>query len=172
MRRPWIALWAMTLLFGCGDEYPVRPGGGADIPSALRLVPANTMTSLGSEFTARVEVVDAQELFGIAFEVTYDASLLELVSVSAGSALGGDVLFFEESDLGRISVAVTKKRGAAALTGSGTVASLRFRAVGAGRSNLSFDQPGVEPAGVDGLVVSNIERFVVQSGSVNVLQGE
>ena len=167
MKR-WLTLLGMTLLLGCGDDYPMR-AGGEDIPSTLRFSPANSMVEVGQTFTASIEVVDAQELFGIAFEVVYDPELLEATQVASGPALGGDVLFFEQEEEGRICVAVTKKRGASPLTGSGVIARLTFVARGAGRSNLSFVQSAVEPADRSGLAVMNIDRFIVQSGSVNVL---
>lgn len=170
--KKWIALLGTALLLGCGADYPVRPGGGSDAPSTLRLMPASTMTSVGAEFATAVEVVDAQALFGIAFAISYDAEVLALVGTEVGSALGSDALSFAQDEPGKISMAVTKKRGAVPFTGSGSVATLRFRALRSGRSNLIFEQRAMEAAGDDGLAVANIARFVVQSGSVNVLAGE
>lgn len=114
------------------DEEPVIPILITPKRFTLLVTPSDTTVSAGATFEMGVDVYGVEELFGVSFEIAFDGSLLTV----QGNPETGDFLDSEVElvmvEEGRVSVAVTKKRGEAPMSGSGRLARIPFRAEGVG----------------------------------------
>ncbi len=102
-------------------------------PAAIKPAVA-TPQLLGAEINVDLTVSNVQKLFGASLELRYtNTNLVKLAapasnSVTAGPFLGSDVLFFANLDTaaGKIGIAISRKAGQAAISGSGVLARLKF----------------------------------------------
>jgi len=87
-------------------------------------------TNPGQDFDLDVVVNEVTGLFGVSFELLYSpATLLDPQATSAGSFMGNDPIFFDNTDkaAGKISVGVSRKAGQTGVTGAGVVAKIKMR---------------------------------------------
>lgn len=95
----------------------------------------------GSTIQIPLEVHNAQELYAAACRVTYDATALELVGVTAGGLVGEDGLFLEDhSKSGLVTCAATLTDGTPPVSADGALALLTFRALKPVTTELGVDQ--------------------------------
>ena len=81
-RRLWV-LGTIALLF-CGTRAWAGPAASV----TLAINPATTMTNLGANFNVAIEVqAGAQQVDGAAAHIDFDQSILQVVSITAGSSL-------------------------------------------------------------------------------------
>ena len=113
------------------------------IIGAPALIVGGSALQVGSGSTIEIplEVQNAQELYAAACRVTYDATALELVGVTAGSLAREDGLFLEDhSKSGMVTCAATLTDGAPPVSSDGTLALLTFHALKAVTTELDIDQ--------------------------------
>lgn len=148
----------------------------------LQVTPSDTTVNVGDEFEVAVDIYEVEEVFGVSFEVEYDAALLGVVSAEAGDFLGQDVLDFVQpddrdefvqpeegkSEEGRVSVSVVKKRGDAPVSGTGRLAIIRFEAKAAGEGAIRILPQTLTIQQADGLEVSGREVLIVGDGKIQV----
>jgi general secretion pathway protein D len=122
-------------------QTPVQRGSLQFLTPA-RLIP-------GQDFTLEVKVTDVKDLFSAPFTVTYDPAFVTFVSASEGNFLkrGGGATTFSSSNeavSGSLTINNSRTAGTGGVSGSGTLASLVFRAkankggAGFGFSNVNF----------------------------------
>jgi hypothetical protein len=78
----------------------------------------------GQEFFIKIRTSEADDLFGVSFELSYERpALLKILAVEADSVLGSEVIFFSnvDSSSGKVSVGITRKAGQAGASGAGSV---------------------------------------------------
>ncbi|MFQ5629558.1 MAG: SBBP repeat-containing protein [bacterium] len=89
---------------------------------------ANGLNAGANEIWIEVIADSVQDLFGLAYELTYPISPFINVKNIANGALMGDPIFFTNTDTlnGKISVAMTQKGSAGGVNGSGSVSRILF----------------------------------------------
>lgn len=97
----------------------------------------------GASVDVAINVTDIADLFGYGLTINYDASLLNAISVSAGSFLGTagtpDFGVIMGSEAGAINYIYDGLYGTGTgATGSGTLFTIRFDTLAAGNAFLSF----------------------------------
>ncbi|MEA2063413.1 MAG: FlgD immunoglobulin-like domain containing protein [Gemmatimonadota bacterium] len=86
----------------------------------------------GSGFGIDINVTDVSELFGTSFDLNYDlqehVSIFSMDSIVPGPFLGTDLVFYNNIDTlaGTVSISVSRKSGVTGVSGSGTVARVKF----------------------------------------------
>ena len=170
---------ALALLAACGGGG----GGGPTAPPAptpaLTFTPggtsggnvillARTGPTGGSDLVLAVEAREVAGLYGAAFDLGYPAAVLDFQGATPGEFLSSDgfqVSLQVAEETGNLIVGVTRLGAVPGVGGSGTLLTLRFRAVASGSGSLSFsrtqavDADGGAVAGlafVGGSVQSNL----------------
>jgi hypothetical protein len=152
-------LMMMLCVTACGGSGGdgAAAGGTVPIPSGLAatFTPAQSSpgpdtvalaggTTSGDEITVMVNVTNTDTIYGAAFELLYDPSLVTFRRHRAGSLLeqGGHTPFYQASTpvAGRLVVAATRQGNVPAVnvTGTDPLIELTFRMNTAGVSDLSF----------------------------------
>lgn len=173
MKRPWSALLGLAVVAaltpacggggGGGGGGPVAPQPGITLTPASASSPAIVLGS-GAATTAstldlEIRAVSVNDLYGLAFDLTYPASQLRFDSFSEGNFLASpgtptSLQVARDGD-GRLVVGFTRLGAAAGVSGSGTLVVLRFTAIGAGDGafqfarNRSFGASGTAQTGVN-----------------------
>lgn len=116
------------------------PGGTAGGNVVLL---ARTGPTGGSELHLAVEAREVDGLYGAAFDLGYPAAVLDFEGVTQGDFLSRDgvqVSLQVAEETGNLIVGVTRLGTAAGVSGTGTLLTLRFRAVASGSGSLTFSR--------------------------------
>jgi hypothetical protein len=111
------------------------------------VLPNMIQVETGDEFEVDVIISDAIDLYGIQFDLAFDPAILQVMDTNPNSSgiqvMLGDfpfpdfVALHEVDNLeGRISYACTQMRPREPVSGSGTALIIRFKATGAGETQL------------------------------------
>jgi hypothetical protein len=176
--RPTVVLAAALVLAAAacssGDGTDGDGALGADfVPDANPPAPASVSLQHGSSesdvVTVDAVVTDTSGVFGVAFDLVFDPDAVTFLAAEEGTLLdldGADTLFFATATAGRIVVGATRVQDAldsvpdVDATGSGLLASFRFRVDAEGASRVDFDDARpLEVTDRDG-----VERAVTWSG--------
>lgn len=145
---------------GGGGGGPVDPGPPA---AALTFTPGGTAggnvvlltrtgSTTGRDLELAVEAREVSSLYGVAFDLGYPASVLSFEGATPGTFLSGggfQVSLQVAEETGNLIVGVTRLGAVGGASGSGTLATLRFTAVGSGSGSLTFSRTqAVDPQGV------------------------
>lgn len=146
--------------------------GSAAICSAgsfISVQPSSQTVNGGKNFSLDVNV-DITDLYAFQFDLSFNPAVLSAISITEGWFLTSGSTYFIPGDidntLGTIAFTVDTLVGATSgVTGSGTLASINFTALG----------PGASPVGLSniGLLDSSLNDIVAGStdGTVNVIPG-
>lgn len=112
-------------------------------PIAVSIDPLSNTVTVGSSFFLDINIADVSDLFGFAFGVSYDPTLLRANSIVEGSFFPAGAGFFIPGDidnaLGSIALSGDALIGEIfGASGSGTLARLNFTALGPGTSTVSL----------------------------------
>jgi hypothetical protein len=119
-------------------------GLGAPRAFAAPVVSIGSFTgaATGDVFSVDVRISDVTDLFALQFDVGFDPAILSVLNVAEGGFLpGGGATFFlpgtVDNALGSVANIADSLLGAlTGVSGSGTVATINFRALGPGDSPL------------------------------------
>jgi len=121
---------------------PGEPVKVSVVPSAM---PAN-----GGTLTVNVQVENGANLGSVApLRIKYDADLLRLEDIAPGDIFskgGGGATSTKDirNDAGEASITITRLPGAAGVSGPGTLAVLKFTAIGSGEAPLTIEEVGLK----------------------------
>jgi general secretion pathway protein D len=120
-----------------------RPGGAAAAGPRVVLAPSTIQPVLDSMVTVNVNVETVEDLFAAPMKISFDNKVLKLMDVKRGAfmAQDGQQVTFEKTiadDPGGAIVALNRVAGAGGVSGSGTLVTLVFQAVGRGSTTVSF----------------------------------
>ncbi len=124
--------------------------------------------SIGQQFPIQVKVTDVANLFGIAFELKFDETILKAVSAAPGDLLGDDVVDVVVSEDGSISVGISRKAGAGGVDGAGVIAVVTLEAIGNGETDISFNSETIELKGPDDVPIEGFSSLDISSVSIAV----
>ena len=95
-------------------------------PMTLRL--PQIQRPAGDTVDVAIEVMGAEKVGALQFEVIYDSSVLTAASARAGALAGGAVIEVKTDKPGRLFIALVTTNG---INGTGTVATATFKVIGA-----------------------------------------
>ena len=147
---------ALVLSVACGsgggsddsdpiDDNGVNAGFAADQPApGAKTVAMSEEDTAADEVTVDVAVTDTSNVYGIAFDVTFDASNVEFEDWDAGTLLeqdGKSVDYQVEEQVGRLVVTATRQGNVTGASAVGTkpIIRLTFRVKEIGGYPLNFD---------------------------------
>lgn len=130
--------------------------GSAPAQESITLVQAAVTTTT---LTLEVRAVNVEDLYGISFDLSYPSGLLRLDASTEGSWLSADgtvqtSFLTNDSQAGTLVVGLSRLGNVAGRTGSGSLLTLTFSAVGTGNgafgfsNNDFFDRDGVSVSGI------------------------
>ena len=109
------------------------PQGGGDSGISL----ASGAGSTASTLILEVRASSVNDLYGIAFDLTYPSNLLQYVRATQGPLLAGGTLQIAPS-AGNLVVGLTNLGPVPGANGSGVLVTFEFRAIGAGQGSFTF----------------------------------
>jgi general secretion pathway protein D len=120
------------------------PAGGA----ALILDPATITSTPGGTVAVNLNVANADNVYSVPIQVSYDSKLLELVNVSNGGFLSQDgqpvtIVHRADPESGTIQLTASRPPGSGGVSGGGTVFVLTFIARGTGEGAMAVSRPGL-----------------------------
>jgi general secretion pathway protein D len=121
-------------------EEAAQPGAPPSVAAVM--VPSAAEVATGSTVTVQVNVSNVKDLAAAPMRVKYDAAMLKLVEVTAGSFLGelGKQVIFSEvrsRQGGETKIQLQRLAGAGGVDGSGTLLTLKFEAKSPGLASIS-----------------------------------
>lgn len=144
----------------------------AAIPGGTVLLVAEKTVKVGDVFTVPIDVSDVNDLFGFQFDLSYDSSVLEFVSIEEGSFLnrGGTVATFcidaeVTPGLIRNAACVVQEPTAGGASGSGTLMLVTFKALKKGATSLVLSNALLSDSNSDPI------SFTANDGKVTVTDG-
>ena len=130
-------------------ETPAPGAGGSALasppapPAKVVIRPSSTEPMLNALVTVNINVENAKELFAAPMKLSFDPKVLRLIEVRRGPFLAGDgaQVTFEPTKLddGAI-IALNRVAGSGGMTGTGTLVTLLFQAIGRGTSPVAFSE--------------------------------
>jgi hypothetical protein len=111
------------------------PQGGAGSGVSLTAGAGSTATTLILEVRAN----SVNDLYGVAFDISYPANLVQYVRATQGSLLAGGTLQVAPAT-GTLVVGLSNLGPVPGASGSGVLMTLEFRATGAGQGSFSFSR--------------------------------
>jgi general secretion pathway protein D len=130
--------------------------------------PADVKMQAGSSITVSLQVENVRDLFTAPLRLKFDPKLLRLTSIRPGSLMNGDgeKLNFNENtlnDTGDATIKLNRLPGSGGVSGSGTLLTLTFQAVGTGTSAVTIVDAGLRDAQLQPITVATpILNVVVQ----------
>jgi general secretion pathway protein D len=127
---------------------PDAATGGFAPPVPVSLVPSSAIQTVGSTFQVAVNVQGAQDLISVPMQIQFNPNVLQLQNVDAGSFLSKDgkpaTVVHRDDGNGMVTIGATRMPQAPGVSGTGSVCTLTFKAVGAGDSTISFVKVGAK----------------------------
>lgn len=111
---------------------PQSPG-----PSGISLV--SSSASNATTLILEVRAASVSDLYGVAFDLTYPANLLQHVRSTQGPMLAGGT-FQGSVSSGRLVIGLTNLGPVPGTSGSGVLMTFEFRAIAAGEGTFSFSK--------------------------------
>ena len=139
---------------------PPKPGGG---PAKIHFDETQLDKNQGESFTVSIQVEDARDVSSAPFLLQYDPKILSLEEASAGKFWSGDgeapmLIQNLQNDAGLASVRINRKPGTPAISGTGTILTLKFKAVGKGTATVSATN----------ITLNNAQNQMVGSGNPKI----
>jgi general secretion pathway protein D len=119
------------------------PGG----PANLRIDPNSLTQQQGSTFSLNVVLAHGQDVTSVPIQVTYDAKVLQFVSIVNGDLLAKDgqpvaLVHRDDPTAGKLQATAQRPAGSSGISGDGTVFTLTFMAKAKGSGTVAIDMPG------------------------------
>jgi hypothetical protein len=160
---------AFAALAACGGGSPTSPPPPPPPPPAgltftpggtsggAAIVLSRTGATGGRDLDLAVEARQVGNLYGVAFDLGYPASVLSYQGATPGDFLeasGFQVSLQVAEQSGNLIVGVTRLGAVPGASGSGTLVTLRFRSIASGTGSLSFTRS--EAVDADGRPIGGV----------------
>ena len=125
----------------------------------LSLRPSVPEVNQNGSFSVNVQVDNVTELFSAPMRVKYDNKTLKLLEVVQGDFMKGDgqQVTFSEAKAEEDGVAIinlNRVPGAGGLSGSGTLVTLKFQAIGKGTTAINFQDVALRDAKLQNITIT------------------
>jgi hypothetical protein len=118
--------------------------------AAIAVLPPHSAFELGTSVSVQVVVSDVVNLYGVAFTLSFDPTLVQVVDadldeagaqITLGDFLSPDIVpaHVVDNAAGIIDIAFAQKAPSLPVTGTGTIATIMFTGANPGLSLLTFD---------------------------------
>lgn len=128
-----------------GAQPQQTPAAGGT-PISLSVAPPAGNQAVGSTFQVSINASGAQDLFSVPMQLQFNPAVLQLVNVDAGSLLSRDgqpvSIVHRDEGNGLVTISTSRPPNVQGVNGQGSVATLTFKAVAAGDSNLALVKVG------------------------------
>lgn len=108
----------------------------------LLQIAAPPSTSVGQQFKVDINITDVKDLADAPFVLSYDPVFVDFISITEGDFLkknkGTTFSSKTDSATGTLSVSISRTKGDSGASGSGTLATISFRAKNQGAANFAF----------------------------------
>lgn len=136
---------------------PAQAQAGA--PAILSFEPAQITQTVGAAFGVNVSIANANNVYAVPAEISYDPKQLQLLNVSPGQFLqkdGQPVALVHRGDetKGTLVINATRPPGASGMSGQGTVFTLTFMAKSPGQSMLTITRASARDPGQNALPIN------------------
>ena len=125
---------------------PQQPAAPAGPPISLSVTPPPGNQAVGSTFQVAVSAANARDLYSVPIQLQFNPAVLQLVNVDAGDLLSRDgqavSIVHRDEGNGLVTISTSRPPNVAGVNGQGSVATLTFKAVAAGDSNLALVKVG------------------------------
>ncbi|HEU4637105.1 MAG TPA: cohesin domain-containing protein [Edaphobacter sp.] len=115
-------------------------------PISLSVAPPAGVQAVGSTFQVSVNAANANDLFAVPMQLQFNPAVLQLVNVDAGTLLGRDgqavSIVHRDEGNGLVTISTSRPPNVQGVSGQGSVATLTFKAVAPGDSNLALVKVG------------------------------
>jgi len=127
-----------------GEALSVPPGTAANQPK-VAFVPIKVSTELNKTITVSLMVDNAADLAAAPMQIRFDPKILRLNDIVRGNLLAGDgqqVAFSKNvmNDSGEASVDISRAANLGGVSGSGSIVTLVFQAIGRGDTIVAVPQ--------------------------------
>ena len=123
-----------------------EPAAPPSSPISLSVAPPAGNQAVGSTFQVSITATNARDLYAVPLQLQFNPAVLQLVNVDAGDLLSRDgqavSIVHRDEGNGLVTISTSRPPNVAGVTGQGSVATLTFKAVAAGDSNLSLVKVG------------------------------
>lgn len=123
--------------------FPTTPPLPASVPSGaqLRFQEETTGQNVGETFNMNLEILNAQNVHSVPFQVSFPPKQLKLVNVLHGSFLSRDaqavaVVHRVDAETGTATISLTRPPGTGGISGTGVLATLTFQAIASGSATV------------------------------------
>ena len=136
---------------------PAKPTG----PVKIQFEQSQITKNVGDSFTVTLQVENARDVVSAPVLLQYDPKILALSDVSAGKFWSGDgqepqpATKNVQNEAGMATVALSRKSGSPSISGTGSLLTLTFTAVGKGTATISASN----------VTLNNSQNQMVGSGS-------
>lgn len=125
---------------------PAAQPAAAGTPISLSVAPPAGVQNVGSTFQVSVNAANASDLFAVPMQLQFNPAVLQLVNVDAGTLLGRDgqavSIVHRDEGNGLVTISTSRPPNVQGVSGQGSVATLTFKAVAPGDSNLALVKVG------------------------------
>jgi len=133
--------------------------------AVLSFEPASISQAANSTFVVNVSMGNAQNVFSVPAQISYDPKILQLVNVSNGGFLGKDgqpvaLVHRDDQAAGTLQVTATRPPGSGGVSGQGPVFALTFMAKAPGQSSLVIRQASARDPAMQAMPVAGGQAMV------------
>jgi general secretion pathway protein D len=138
----------------------------------LSIQPASSGISVGQTFSVNVFLTDAVDLYAYQFDVGFDPSVLSANGISEGPLLAtAGTTFFIPGSIDNVTGTISNTANALfgvvpGANGSGVLATVSLKAIGAGTSNVTLFGVTLLDSSFSGITVSTLGGSATASGVV------
>jgi general secretion pathway protein D len=115
-------------------------------PVSFSVVPPGGTEAVGNTFQVAVNLANGQDVYSVPLQVQFNPAVLQLVNVDAGDFLARDgqavSIVHRDEGNGLITIATSRPPNTPGVSGQGKVATLTFKAIAPGDSNLVLVKVG------------------------------
>ena len=132
------------------NQNPAQPQAQPQTPPSspisLSVTPPAAPQAVGSTFSVAITATNAHDLYAVPLQLQFNPAVLQLVNVDAGDLLARDgqavSIVHRDEGNGLVTISTSRPPNVAGISGQGSVATLTFKAIAAGDSNLALVKVG------------------------------
>lgn len=146
INKSLLGLIMVTILTSGCIVYMIDPGEITANNSSTFTVDIVLDHCLPIPFTKKYMCTDTNDVYGVAFDLNYDPSVIRFQSIDVSGGVLSNVTATtgfrnSQTDNGKLVVGVSKQGQVPGEQGQGKVATITFQAVSAGNTTLTFVDP-------------------------------
>lgn len=133
--------------------------------AVLSFEPAAANQTVSSTFVVNVSMSNANNVYSVPTQISYDPKVLQLVNVSNGGFLGKDgqpvaLVHRDDPASGTLQITATRPPGSGGVSGQGPVFTLTFMAKAAGQATVSVSRAGARDPAMQPIPVAGGQAMI------------